>query len=135
MSMTTTACDCARCKHCCEEIPGWFAPTEAVKAIKAGYASRLSAVLELSSGVVALVPSIVGREGLPSLFASGRCNLLTKEGLCEIHDSGFKPIECRIGYGCKEVGPDVYPAIEMMHQMWRSPEGIAAIKLWKDTLP
>jgi Fe-S-cluster containining protein len=124
-------CDCEKCKHECEKVPGWFTPAEATRAIGAGYANRMSLVAEKSPDIAfALAPSIVGWEGKSTAFAFGRCSFLTKEGRCEIHDSGFKPIECRFGYGCRRSAPD-YPEPEAMRALWRTVEGDTAIRLWQ----
>lgn len=122
-------CKCSACKGCCEKVPGWFTPTEAMLAIEAGFASRLSAVKEY--GVVAIAPSPVGYEGRAKHHGPGVCNFLTKDGLCEIHNSGFKPIECRTGFGCSP-GAD-YPELETMHEMWASEEGHNAVETWRKT--
>ncbi|MFL6764533.1 MAG: hypothetical protein ACJ8FO_04980 [Sphingomicrobium sp.] len=122
-------CACSACKKACETVPGWFTPAEAVRAIEAGLARRMSAVSEILSGMFALAPSVAGREGRAGWHGLGRCTLLTADGRCEIHDSGFKPVECRTGYGCHD-GPDL-PKVEEMWAMWRSPEGKAAVELWQ----
>jgi Fe-S-cluster containining protein len=121
------SCDCSNCKGCCIEVPGWFTPAEALLAIEAGFANRLSAVKE--DGVIAIAPSPVGYEGQEKRHGPGICNFFTKDGLCEIHDSGFKPIECRTGFGCSP-GSD-YPELETMHEMWVSEEGQNAVKIWR----
>jgi len=125
----TVSCSCEYCRLACEQVPGWFTPEEASKAIDAGYAPRLSAVVERSTGTVAVIPSIVGVEGKYDIFRPGRCTFLNKEGLCEIHDTGFKPIECRTGYGCK---PSVdYPTLEFINNEWNSNAGVAVIQKWE----
>lgn len=126
LKISGPSCDCEECRHACQEVPGWFTPVEAVRAINAGYAKRMSAVRE--RGVYALAPSIAGAEGEITIFWPGCCNFFTQEGKCEIHNSGFKPVECRAGYGCRPT-PE-YPEIGVMYELWRSTDGIKAIELW-----
>lgn len=129
--MIDKSCDCIQCKNACMEVPGWFTPAEAVLAINAGLANRLSAVREVD--IVALAPSPIGKEGLEKAHSLGICTFLKADGLCEIHNSGFKPIECRTGYGCKGATPD-YPELIEMLSMWDSDEGKAAVMLWRMTM-
>ncbi len=124
-------CSCIACKNACREVPGWFTPTEAKLAIEAGLANRLSAVRECD--VVAMAPSPVGYEGKEKRHGTGACTFLTADGLCEIHTSGFKPIECRTGFGCKGGGPD-YPSLHEEHTMWKSEEGKAVVELWRNAI-
>lgn len=122
-----TTCACPACVGCCEEVPGWFTPEEASAAIDAGLASRLSLVRE--RGNFAIAPSRIGCEGAEVLHDRGACTFLKRGGHCEIHESGFKPIECRTGFGCKP-GPD-YPSIDRMHAMWESDAGQACLEKWR----
>jgi hypothetical protein len=108
-------------------VPGWMTPEEAMKAIEVGFAPRLSAVIE--GNAIAVAPSVVGNEGRPTPHRPGWCTFLTEDRLCEIHDSGFKPIECRTGFGCRMDHPDM-PSVEDMHDMWNTSEGADAVAAW-----
>lgn len=95
-------------------------PDEARAAIKAGLAGKL--MLEYWTGldpIFVLAPAAVGYEGrrapntdelfgdrpaLETFFmrrkpGTGTCVMLENDR-CKIHDSGFKPTECRVSNGC-----------------------------------
>lgn len=132
MSHDSKGCACERCKAECHRVPGWFSPAEAMLAMDAGLAHRISAVREHLIDIVALAPSRVGFEGIATLHYLGRCNFLSSDDRCEIHNTEFKPIECRTGFGCRgNVGPNP----EEMREAWSGPEGTAAVERWrKETL-
>src|SRR5258708_37691685 len=88
--VTPLGCSCPKCKAECRRVPGWFTPEEAMRAIKAGMAKRLTVVHQ--ADVAAVAPACSGMEGHESHYGEGRCTFLTNAGLCEIHDSGFKQI-------------------------------------------
>lgn len=98
-------------------------------AVQAGYAKRMSLVTEVETGAIGLVPSTVGNEGRAVLFAPGRCTFLTKDHLCELHEAGLKPIECRTGFGCKP-SEAMCPSPQEMAGIWKRTAGLVAIKLW-----
>lgn len=120
-------------------------PREARKAIRAGYAQRLMRDwLEPddqygnTEPIFVLAPASIGHEGrdAPEVGGStifgwsrGRCTLLSREGLCEIHDSGFKPKQCRVSLGCTPVAefPDGYE----MARLWDTKAGKAVLDMWK----
>jgi Fe-S-cluster containining protein len=127
-----TGCSCKRCKEECRRCPGWFTPEEAVKAIEAGYAPRMSAVVQLHHKtlrpITALAPSVIGSEGKRYYHRAGRCTFLNHLDRCEIHRSGFKPVECRLGFSCR---PSTNPNELEMFAMWDTPEGKSAVEKWR----
>lgn len=125
----TTNCTCSSCERECERLPGWFAPGEAVRAIEAGLAPRLALVQQ--GDVYALAPAPVGKEGQEIEYQQGRCTFFTQWRRCEIHKSGFKPIECVTGFGCHRGPRPVHPDLMEMFAMWRSDAGRAAVRLWQ----
>ena len=88
-------CDCEQCRAFCRR-PGWWTVYEAQLAIKAGYAGRMMLEIspEMTFGV--LSPAFKGCEGNFALqaFSSAGCNFF-KKNKCELHGSGFMPLECR----------------------------------------
>lgn len=88
-------CNCEICKSYCVR-PGWWTVEEAAKAIEAGYAGRMMLEMspDLSFGVLSL--AFRGCEGDFALntYANRGCNFF-KDNLCELHGTGFMPLECR----------------------------------------
>jgi hypothetical protein len=88
-------CSCETCQNYCLR-PGWWTVKEAARAIDAGFASRMMLEMspDLSFGV--LSPAFKGCEGNFALneYANQGCNFL-KNGLCELFNSDFQPLECR----------------------------------------
>ncbi len=155
MNEIVAACSCDKCVYLCEQNPGWFEPREAILAIEAGFAGRLMLDwLEPCSEVgneeriYVLAAASVGHEGreapdipdgpgawlLIGNWSKGRCTFLDKDKKCEIHNSGFKPVQCRLASGCdKEIAkgcPDNYAVAKL----WDCQEGQKVVKQWKDQL-
>lgn len=121
-------CSCEICsKFCCR--PGWWTVEQASKAIEAGYAQRMMLEIEpkLSFGV--LSPAFKGNEGdlANPLFINNGCSFL-KNNLCELHDTGLKPLEClfahhqhmELGMQChKDIGAE-----------WNTTAGRSLVKKW-----
>lgn len=103
-------CKCLDCQHLCLN-PGWFTPKEAETAIEEGYADKLMLDYYIlkDSNIYILCPASNGCEKnrskntgeLRFLSNKGRCTL-QKEGMCTIHNTSFKPLQCRSAMGCKE---------------------------------
>ena len=140
-------CSCTNCVSLCERNPGWMTPEEALKAMASGYAHRLMRDwLEPSfqAGneelIYVLAPASIGCEGsdapdfdLFSLFsgtaAKGKCTFLNN-GLCDLHATDYKPMQCRESMGCVNIGLDNYE----MARMWDNVQGREAIYLWSTLL-
>lgn len=88
-------CNCDICVGYCKR-PGWWTVEEAARAIDAGYAKRMMLEIspEMTFGV--LSPAFKGCESgiAVRIYASRGCNFL-KDNLCELHGTGFQPLECR----------------------------------------
>lgn len=61
-------------------------------------------------------------------WCKGQCVLL-KDGLCTIHSSGFKPLQCRTAMGCEE-DPD-YVDNYTIAALWDTDEGHEVLALWE----
>lgn len=138
------SCTCARCKAACERNPGWLSPEDARRAIDAGLSHRLmrdwlepDSRYGNSKRLYVLAPASLGYEGAdaPDLLrmilnngVKGRCTFLTDGRLCEIHSSGFKPLQCRAGRSC--VDDDEYLDNYAMARLWDTPEGRNLVRQW-----
>lgn len=150
-SNTKKSCTCAVCVRCCQSNPGWPTPNEARAAIMAGFAGRymrdwLEPCNEVGNKdrIYVLAPASIGCEGADapemdigdifSIFTNawtkGRCNFL-KNGLCEIHDSGFKPRQCRETLAC-EVNDGGKPASDnyTIARLWNTAKGRSVVTEW-----
>jgi Fe-S-cluster containining protein len=148
------SCTCPECVSLCEDNPGWMTPAEARRAIEAGLGGRLMVDwLEPCSEVgnerrlYLLCPAAEGCEGGAcrefSTFelltvamvgggaCKGRCTFL-KDGLCEIHSSGFKPVQCRKSFECR--GNPEYPDNYAVARLWDTEEGRAVMAMWPGEL-
>lgn len=146
---TFKTCACEECQSYCRSAPGWMTTSEAKAAIAAGYATKLSREWndpdnDSEQRVYFLTPAVVGHEAsnaptmeemtrgmsiievIFSPIKKGTCTLL-KDGLCTIHDSGFKPVECRaahhegVGYAIDR---------ELFLNSWATDEGKQLVADW-----
>lgn len=62
---------------------------------------------------------------------NGTCVLLTADGACRIHDTGFKPVECRTGFGCDEKQGAHYVERVDIAKTWDTQEGNYAVERWR----
>src|SRR5262245_51533200 len=114
------SCTCEKCIRACQRAPGWMSPEEARKAIDNGYADRLmrdwfepSSKYGNKERIYVLAPASLGCEGkdAPEVdredlhniirgleWNKGRCTFFNDEGRCEVHESGFKPLQCKSSY-------------------------------------
>jgi hypothetical protein len=89
------ACGCEICLGFCKR-PGWWTVSEAEKSIRAGYARRMMLEVSPEHDFGVLSPAFRGCEGglALNIHAQNGCNFLT-DGLCELHETGYMPLECR----------------------------------------
>lgn len=133
------SCKCEKCLSCCQWAPGWPTPEEAQKAIDAGFATKLmrdwwEPDTDFIERVYLLCPAVHGHESddAPNgSFWSGKgiCSLL-ENNLCTIHESGFKPTECRMAFGCQNGSDSNETRLKIVHA-WNTPEGRAIVSNWE----
>ena len=121
-------CSCEVCKSFCIR-PGWWTVEEASRAIKAGYGNRM--MLELAPDMTfgVLSPAFKGCEGIYALqeFAGNGCNFL-KNGLCELHGTGYEPIECLFCHHLRKgLGQKCHMDLE---KDWNTSAGQNLVKSW-----
>lgn len=121
-------CSCEICRAFCIR-PGWWTVEEASKAIEAGYGNRMMLEVspEFTFGV--LSPAFKGCEMNFALeeFSRFGCNFLLG-GLCELHDTGFEPLECLFCHHARKgLGTKCHADIE---KDWKTPEGQALVAKW-----
>jgi len=121
-------CSCEICRSFCLR-PGWWTVDEATRAFKAGYGSRMMLEVspEFTFGV--LSPAFRGCEHNFALqqFASNGCNFLS-DNLCELHGTGFQPLECRFCHHTRQgLGKRCHAEIE---KDWQTPAGALLVLNW-----
>lgn len=122
------ACSCDVCRSYCRR-PGWWSVDEATKAIEAGYASRMMLEVSPERNFGVLSPAFNGAELNFALqqFAPNGCNFM-KDGLCELHNTGVQPIECRFcHHERKGLGEVCHTDLE---KDWNSSKGEQLIQKW-----
>ncbi|MHC1771249.1 MAG: hypothetical protein AB9907_05830 [Flexilinea sp.] len=121
-------CSCEICKAFCRR-PGWWSVEEAKKAINAGYGNRMMLEMSPDFSFGVLSPAFRGCEQNFALQEYSRfgCNFLLN-GLCELHDTEFAPLECRFcHHSRKGLGLECHAALE---RDWKTPAGQALVKVW-----
>jgi len=121
-------CSCKVCVSYCKR-PGWWIVQEVRAAMDAGYASRMMLEMspELNFGIIS--PAFKGCEGNVALqiFSEAGCTFF-KNSRCELHGTGFQPLECRFSHHLRRgLGPKCHGDIE---KEWNTPEGQQVVKEW-----
>lgn len=142
MECPVSACTCDICRDMCKR-PCWPTPGEARGLIELGYASRMMRDYWLMPGtwdeddeyqdnnIYIICPAERGYEGRGAPFWPGLkgCVLQTEDGLCLIHESGYKPYEARVA------GHDAINGDRSLHEstamMWDSDEGREVVAMWE----
>jgi hypothetical protein len=109
--------------------PGWWTVNEAARALDAGYARRMMLELSPERTFGVLSPAFKGCGGTFALneFAHLGCNFL-KDNRCELHGTGFQPLECRVCHHTRPgLGPKCHADIE---KSWITPAGRLLIQKW-----
>lgn len=128
--MATTECNCERCQKGCQRYPGWMTVDEAKRAMDAGHAKDLMRDYwaSMEGNISVLCPAIEGYEGRTAAWLpDGKC-VFFSNGKCGIHNSGFKPRQCRESFLCKGIGPGKSEFIEE----WNSPEGKEQVRRFRE---
>lgn len=121
-------CSCEICKSYCMR-PGWWTVDEAKKAIGAGYTNRMMLEMSPDFSFGVLSPAFRGCEKDFALqeYAIIGCNFLS-DGLCELHSTGFEPLECRFcHHDRKGLGQKCHADLE---KDWQTPAGQTLVLEW-----
>lgn len=129
----TSECDCHQCVSMCERIPCWPSPQEARDLIESGYGRKLMHTVDydyrIGYDIELICPA--PQDYTPGTFTSDRygvCVFLTNDDLCQIHNTGFKPIEARL-VDHRNAPEDLHLQVLLL---WDTPEGKEVIKLWQN---
>ncbi|HXK06157.1 MAG TPA: hypothetical protein VMS37_27415 [Verrucomicrobiae bacterium] len=123
-------CSCETCRLYCLR-PGWWTVQQAKEAMRAGYGCRMMLEIAPERTFGVLSPAFRGCERNFALndFADRGCTFLHGDR-CELHGTGFQPLECRFcHHGRRGLGPRCHAALE---DEWHSPAGRALVTRWTD---
>lgn len=129
MDFEPPACDCNECKGYCDR-PGWMTPDEARRAIQAGAGDQLMLDYWENGGynTYLLCPANTGSESqVADEWPVGKCTFLMQDGHCAIHDSGYKPLECRLARHDYVSGVNVHKEVYLL---WGEDEPQALVRQW-----
>jgi hypothetical protein len=121
-------CTCGECvRHCAR--PGWWTVSEAAMAVDAGYGGRMMLEMPEDKSFGVLSPAFRGNEVAFALelYSSQGCTFLTDER-CELHDTPFKPLECRVAHHSRRGrGKQCHIDIE---RDWNTADGRSLVVQW-----
>ncbi|HTX92960.1 MAG TPA: hypothetical protein VMC09_17240 [Anaerolineales bacterium] len=121
-------CGCAVCLGYCNR-PGWWSVEEAGRAVDGGYAHRMMLEFSPDRSFGVLSPAFRGNEmGFATQQAApAGCNFL-KDNLCELHGTGFQPLECRFCHHERVgLGPRCHADLE---RDWNTRAGQSLVVYW-----
>ena len=121
-------CSCSICRSYCIR-PGWWTVEEAAKAIEAGYDKRMMLEMSPDFTLGVLSPAFKGCEQDFALqeYSEFGCNFFIN-GLCELYDTGFQPLECRFCHHLRKgAGEKCHADIE---KDWQTLAGQELVKKW-----
>lgn len=149
-------CKCYLCREACREAPCWGTPLEIENLMSAGYGDKLMAYIitpghyniplpsfpdAWNKGTTTVIaPAKMGGNGAGYATEStssgitfrGRCVFLRGKGkneLCEIHGTGLKPVEGRVGYHDMSYNKAIRVR-ELIISTWNTDFGRRVAKMW-----
>lgn len=134
MILREYSCSCEACKGMCERTPCLGTPEEMRAIQKAGFGDRLVVINVHHTFMLSPASDQIDRR-FNHWPIDGKCKFLTKDGKCELHDLGLKPIEGRTSIHNEGESPDdPYNRLDgqflrrSLAKSWQRPIGKAIIK-------
>lgn len=136
LKLIESECSCDICSKMCTR-PCWGTPEEIQKIIDAGLGHRLNKDFYGHSDrddVNILGPALKGYEGkhCAMIPKSPEGCTFWKNGLCELHTLGLKPIEGRLAYHDNDKESSTYIHQKMIPEAWDTDLGRSMVKQWCD---
>jgi hypothetical protein len=132
MKLLPKECACEKCSRMCH-APCCGTPEDIDKLIDKGFANRLSFDdLPDVSGIDMIKPALKGYEGgrAPWEVSSVSGCTFWKNGLCELHESGLKPIQGKLViHGMPD--EDHKQIQDMLVKSWKTKKAEQVIEKWK----
>lgn len=121
-------CSCRKCQEMCQR-PCWPSPEEADQMLDDGLGPKMMLDWWAAEEDIYLIcPAEPGREkDRASSYPRGGCVLQNPNGLCSIHNSGYKPLEGRTAM-CSEKHPNLHRDVAAL---WDNDEGREVVEKWK----
>jgi hypothetical protein len=122
------ACACDVCVAYCAR-PGWWSVKQAAGALAAGYGGRMMLEVSPERSLGVLSPAFRGCDGAFALqeFAHRGCTFF-RDRKCELHGTGWQPIECRFCHHDRRgLGPRCHAELE---KDWNSYAGRTLVERW-----
>lgn len=125
-------CDCEKCQNMCH-LPCIGSVEGTRELIEAGYGDRLC--IRDHGDEIVLKPALKGEEGLhiinPAHIYTEKGCTFWKDGKCELHDTGLKPLLGKISY--HEMTDEIKSHIrDRFKKEWTSEEAKELIKEYKE---
>jgi len=138
LDMAPNECSCDDCKAMCRR-PCWGTPDNINKLIEAGYGDRLMMDYYYHSDgtnekTLVVSPALKEFEGqkAPFIPRSEQGCTFWKDGLCELHNLGLKPIEGKLASCKQEFTPEDSESVHtQVYQTWKNTEAQHFAKYWK----
>lgn len=127
-------CDCDVCSQMCH-TPCCGTPEDIKRLIDAGYSSRLM-LDDLPGGETMLKPALKDFEGgrAPWQVRSVQGCTFWKQGKCELHNLGLKPVQGRMANHSNS--EEDHEKIEIyLNQAWETCEAKDVLEKWKELHP
>lgn len=121
-------CSCPVCRSYCVR-PGWWTVEQAAAAFASGLGSRMMLEFPPDRSYGILAPAFRGCEGFFAVreFSGNGCCFL-RGGACELHGTGFFPLECAF---CHHARPGRGPRCHLdLGLQWRSGAARALVSAW-----
>lgn len=150
--MPIESCTCPHCVAACRRVPGLFTPLEALRAVREGFADDIMSRWDTDYSKpwksrdqwLSLLPrslpiehpfghSPARNHRSDPFYCAGQCVFLNVDRRCEIHDSGFKPFECRSALICDNNSARA-PTSASIRTMWNTSVGRHVVAIWKREL-
>lgn len=91
-------CSCEKCAGMCRVSPCYPTPQEVVKAVRHGYKDKfmITGFIDQKFGIIwpLIAPEGIDWRHGPHIFH--RCVFLNSDMKCDLHNTGFKPLEGRL---------------------------------------
>lgn len=150
--MPIDSCTCPHCVAACRRVPGLFTPLEALRAVREGFADDMMVRWDSEEGPYSnrrqqwqslmprshpidhpFGPPPARNSRVDPFYCAGRCVFLNVDNRCAIHDSGFKPFECRSALICDNNSARA-PTSASIRAMWNTSVGRHVVAIWKREL-
>ena len=128
-------CSCVACQQMCKTRPCWGTPEDIQKIVDAGYEDRLMKDFwgggsDIETYIIA--PACKGSESKATPFWPTKECTFFKDGKCELHDKGLKPLEGRLA-SCTEKTYKKEPTVhELVAKTWNSEQGKDLVKKFSE---